>query len=359
MSNQLKQKYYQALLNKDPLYDGIFYVGITTTGIFCRNVCSARKPKFENCEFFQSPKEALISGFRACKRCRPLAPPNSLPYELQQLLVMVQKEPEKRWKEADIMDLGLDLSTIRRQFRKRFGMTFIQYARAIRMGIAMKEIRKGKGFIDAQLSANYESSSGFRDAFAKIMGDVPNNLRKGGKVLYASWIDTPIGPMIAIGDDEYLYLLEFVERRALENEIIALRKETKSPIIPGVSAPVESIRKELTDYFSGKLNYFTTPIKSAGSAFQKQVWEELKKIPYGQTISYAELAKKIQSPKACRAVARANGTNRLALIIPCHRVINSSGEIGGYGGGIHRKEWLIRHEKNSMNEIISKSQLLS
>jgi AraC family transcriptional regulator of adaptative response/methylated-DNA-[protein]-cysteine methyltransferase len=153
--------------------------------------------------------------------------------------------------------------------------------------------------------------------------------------------------MLAIADETALYLLEFVDRRGLEREIELLRKKTKSAIIPGSSDPILSIQQELHRYFEGKLSVFKTQICTLGTPFQKLVWEELKKIPFGETRSYAEIACSMGNPVAYRAVARANGANCLALIIPCHRVVNSSGELGGYGGGIVRKKWLICHEEKA------------
>ncbi|MBI2792216.1 MAG: bifunctional transcriptional activator/DNA repair protein Ada [Gammaproteobacteria bacterium] len=339
-----KKEYYQALVSKNPDYEGLFYVGVKTTGVFCRPTCPARKPKFDHCEFFGRAQDALLASFRPCKRCRPLSHPNHVSKLIQILVEAVETNPEKRWKNEDFRALSVDASTARRQFKKRFGMTFVEYARARRMGLAMKQIRKGKTVIDTQLSTGYESSSGFRDAFSKIMGGAPTKL-SGDTVLKASWIDTPLGPMIAIANDEALYLLEFVDRRGLELEIEHLRQKTKSAIIPGTASPITSIENELKRYFANQLDQFKTQVHLIGSPFQQSVWQELVKIPIGETRSYSDISIAIGKPHATRAVARANGANQLALIIPCHRVINKDGDLGGYGGGIKRKEWLINHEK--------------
>ncbi len=209
----------------------------------------------------------------------------------------------------------------------------------------MKQIRSGEKVIDTQLNVGYESSSGFRDAFSKIMGTAPSDVDQHYKVLKASWIDTPLGPMLAISDEEALYLLEFVERRGLEREIEKLRSKTKVSIIPGDTSPIASINAELKLYFDGALKSFKTPIHIMGSPFQKLVWEELMRIPYGQTRSYHDQAIGIGKQTAYRAVANANGANQLAIVIPCHRIINKNGDLGGYGGGISRKKWLIDHER--------------
>ncbi|SRR5579883_594606 len=340
-----RQEYYQALINKNSAYEGIFYVGVKTTGVFCRPTCPARKPKLENCEFFKTAKEALLASFRPCQRCQPLSHPNQVSDVIRVLIKAIENNPEKRWKEEDFRQLlSINVSTARRQFKKRFGMTFVEYARARRMGLALKHIKEGNAVIDAQLTTGYESSSGFRDAFSKIMGAAPT--RANHLILKAAWLDTKLGPMIVIADENGLYLLEFVDRRGLENEVKRLRKRLNAAIIPGETSIIKSIESEITDYFERRKYIFNTPIHLIGSSFQKNVWNELKKIPPGETRSYLDIAKLLNSPTAFRAVARANGANQLAIVVPCHRVINTNGELGGYGGGIVRKQWLLEHEKN-------------
>ncbi|OGO94874.1 MAG: cysteine methyltransferase [Coxiella sp. RIFCSPHIGHO2_12_FULL_42_15] len=339
------KKYYRALISKNPKYEGIFYVGVKTTGVFCRPTCPARKPKFSHCEFFKTAKDALLASYRPCKRCQPLSNPNQVSELIQRLVKAIEENPEKRWKDSDFKNLSIDASTARRQFKKRFGMTFVEYARARRLGIAMKQIRGGEKVINAQVSSGYESGSGFRDAFYRIMGKPPS-LGDHCNILKAAWLDTPLGPMIAITDEEALYLLEFIDRRGLELEVERLRKRTKSAIIPGNTELINTIEKELNLYFHGKLREFKTPLFLIGSSFQKRVWEALKKIPYGETRSYLDIAKVVGNDTAFRAVARANGANQIAIVIPCHRVINANGDLGGYGGGLSRKQWLLEQERN-------------
>lgn len=344
ITEENKKEYYLALIQKNAEYEGLFFVGVKTTGVFCRPTCPARKPKIENCEFFETAHEALLASFRPCKRCLPLSHPNQVSDLVQSLVEAIEENPEKRWKNNDFQKFSIDSSTARRQFKKRFGMTFVEYARARRMGIAMKQIRAGDAVIEAQLSTGYESSSGFRDAFSRIMGAAPTKIGLA-KILKAAWLDTPLGPMLAIADDEVLYLLEFVDRRGLEREIERLRVRVKATIIPGYTQPISLIENEIIQYFKGSLKEFKTPILALGSPFQKSVWEELQKIPYGETRSYLDIALTIGKPSAFRAVAQANGANQFAIIIPCHRVINTNGDLGGYGGGLMRKKWLINHEK--------------
>ncbi len=338
------QEFYKALLKKDTAYEGIFFVGVTSTGIFCRPSCPARKPKFENCIFFKTAQEALLVSFTPCKRCHPLLPPGKISDQVQYLIEAVEAEPEKRWKDKDFETLCIDASTARRQFKKYFGMTFVAYARARRLGIALKQIRQGESVLQAQIEAGYDSGSGFRDAFSRIMGTTPGHFSTESLILKASWLETPLGPMLAISDEKALYLLEFVDRRGLEREIERLRDRIKAPILPGKAPPTLSIQQELKEYFEGHLRVFQTPLHLIGSPFQQKVWQELRRIPYGETRSYCEQADAIKKPTATRAVANANGMNQLAIVIPCHRIIRHNGEIGGYSGNPVRKKWLLEHE---------------
>jgi AraC family transcriptional regulator of adaptative response/methylated-DNA-[protein]-cysteine methyltransferase len=195
----------------------------------------------------------------------------------------------------------------------------------------------------AQLEAGYESGSGFRDAFARIMGAPPAS--RAARALFAAWLDTPLGPMTAIADDQALYLHVYVDRRGLEHQIERLRARARAGIVPGRTPPIAQLEAELGAYFSGSALRFATPLAPFGSAFQRAVWDELRAIPPGGTRSYAEIAGAVGRPAAARAAARANGANPLAIVIPCHRVLAADGTLGGYGGGLPRKRWLLAHER--------------
>lgn len=165
------------------------------------------------------------------------------------------------------------------------------------------------------------------------------------EILTSALLETPLGQMRVISDKKQLYLLEFVDKKSLDREIAVLCSNTNSSVISGVTAPIDSIKTELAGYFAGTLREFKTPYCFLGTPFQKQVWSRLVCIQFGQTQTYQELAKSIGNPNACRAVGTANGANQLAILIPCHRVIKGTGELGGYAGGLARKQLLIEHEK--------------
>lgn len=335
---------YTALARRDSSYEGIFFAGVKTTGIFCRPTCSAKKPKPENVEFFRSPNDALFAGYRPCERCKPLQPAIGPPPLVKRLRDTIENHPTGKLTDADLTRDGIDPSTARRQFKRYYGMTFHAYHRARRMGKALREVRQGESVIGAQLNQGYESASGFWQAFRKIFGDRPS-AAEGLNVLLAKWIDTPLGAMLAVADDEGLRLLDFVDRKGLERAIGSLRKRANAVITPGENTHLQRIAKELAEYFEGTLTKFTVPVAPGGSPFDRSVWSNLLKIPHGRTWSYADLAKKTGDPKAVRAVAQANGRNYLAIIIPCHRVIRSDGSLSGYGGGVWRKRRLIDLEQ--------------
>jgi AraC family transcriptional regulator of adaptative response/methylated-DNA-[protein]-cysteine methyltransferase len=335
---------YAHILRRDPELDGVIYVGVKTTGIFCRPVCPARTPLSKNITFYGSPEEAQAAGFRACKRCRPLDHPDAPGVLLNKLLAMGEADPSRRWSEDDLRDMGIEPATARRQFQKRFDMSFSQYARARRLGHAFTTIRKGDPVIDAQLDAGFDSGSGFREAFSREFGEAPNKARKA-LTFAMDWIDTPIGPMLAIADDKHLHMLEFVERKSLQSHVDRYRKQFNATVLPGDAAALKLIRQELKDYFAGKTLTFKSKIANAGTEFQQSVWDELRRIPPGETRSYLDVSKTIGQPTAVRAVANANRLNRCAIILPCHRVIGSDGTLTGYAGGLWRKQWLLDHER--------------
>lgn len=335
---------YQALLDRDPSFDGRVYVGVSSTGIFCRLTCPARKPKRQNCSFYPEVASAIAAGFRPCKRCKPLAPEANGDITIQTLTKALEENPAHRWSEDDVARMGFDPSTVRRAFKRQFGITFLEMARLSRLRDGFTTLSGGGKVIEAQLDAGYSSPSAFRTAFAKLLGLAPGKLAKD-PMLKADWIDTPLGAMIAVSDNTALHLLEFADRKALPAELKKLTKAVKGNIGIGRSAPTKQVEEELKRFFAGTSDQFNTPLVLHGSDFTKNVWDALRTIPAGHTKSYSDLAKEIGRPTATRAVARANGANQIAILIPCHRVIGADGSLTGYGGGLWRKQKLIELEQ--------------
>lgn len=335
---------YRAFIRRDPAYEGVFWTGVRTTGIFCRPTCRARTPKPENVEFFGAPSEALHAGYRPCMKCRPLDHGRKPPELVAKLLLAVEQEPGRRFRDAELAAMGIDPSTARRQFKRYCGMTFQAYHRARRMGLALLDIRKGKTVLDSQLDQGFESGSGFREAFNRLVGAAPSRA-KDLQVLQAKWLETPLGAMLALADDRGLHLLDFVDRRGLERALTMLQKRLHARVLPGEHRVLAQIERELREYFDGTRTTFDTPVTLTGSPFQTRVWRALQDIPAGSTRSYGQLAAAIGQPSAVRAVGRANGDNRLSIIVPCHRVIGADGALTGYGGGLARKQKLLDLER--------------
>jgi AraC family transcriptional regulator, regulatory protein of adaptative response / methylated-DNA-[protein]-cysteine methyltransferase len=334
----------RAYQSSDASFDGVFFLGVRTTGVFCRPTCGARKPRPANVEYFATPREALFAGYRPCKRCQPMHAAGHVPPWVDRLLQEVDRDPMRRLKDADIRALGVDPARARRFFRRSHGMTFQAYCRSRRLGGALEQIRRGEKLDDVALGFGYDSHSGFREAFRRTFGKPPGRAHATSAIL-VTWIESPIGPLIAGATDDRLVLLEFTERRMLDKQFATVRKYFKQPVVPGTNHVLTLVRSELGRYFSGQLKRFTVPLDLPGSEFQQKVWHELLKIPHGKTVSYEALARKVGVPRGQRAVGHANGLNRIAIIIPCHRVINKNGELGGYGGGLWRKQALLDLER--------------
>jgi AraC family transcriptional regulator of adaptative response/methylated-DNA-[protein]-cysteine methyltransferase len=339
----------RAFERKDPSFDGTFFVAVKTTSIFCRPVCRAKPPRLENVEFFPTAQDALYHGYRPCKLCRPLDGGVRPPELVEKLMKLVEQDPTRRLTERDLRELKIDPTSARRQFRAYCRTTFAAYQRARRMGLALRDVRKGQTVIGAQANAGFESSSGFRDAFAKMFGTTASNARDVN-VLTAKWLTTPLGPMLTIANDEGIVLCDFVDRKGLERAIGRLRtrcgtRGTPAVIVPGEHRHLSEIEKQMSEYFAGVRRAFSLKLAICGSDFETRSWEFLRTIPFGQTRSYRDEAHALNQPKAIRAVGRANGMNYLSIIIPCHRVIGANGDLTGYGGGLARKRWLLDHER--------------
>lgn len=332
-----------AMLVSDPRFVGVFFTAVVTTKIFCRPTCSAKKPRPENVRFFASAAECMTAGFRPCKRCRPLDLPDATPTWIAALLAEANADPRRQWSDDELRERGADPVTLRRWCKANVGLTFHELVRAHRVGEALGVLRAGASIDDAGAAAGYASVSGFRDAVTNVVGDSAGRSRTQDLLTYTR-IETPLGPMLALASERGLVMLEFLDRPILVDELAALRERFACALLPGDSAHLQHATRELSAYFAGSLRDFTVPLDIRGTAFQTRVWHALVAIPYGATCSYGELARAIGQPTAQRAVGLANGQNQLAIIIPCHRVIGANGKLVGYGGGMARKQWLLRHE---------------
>lgn len=335
----------RAFLRKDASFDGLFYVAVRTTGIFCNPSCSSR-PEPSNVEFFNSVGECFNAGYRPCKRCRPLEAHGAAPEWVNKLMSRVETSPESPLRGPELREIGTTPERARRWFKNHLGMSFAAWCRGQRLAGAFAAIKRGGTLDDAAFEAGYESHSGFRDAFARAFGNPPGRVRKAGQRAVITMIESRLGPLLAATTDEGIALLEFTDRRMLENNLEQIRRRLSCALVPGGHPLLDQIRAELEEYFAGKRSAFEVPLSMRGTPFQEKVWTELRRIPHGETISYDELARRIGQPTAQRAVARANGMNRICILIPCHRVIGKDGSLTGYGGGLWRKRLLLGLEQS-------------
>ncbi len=342
--------FYQALVAKDPSFEGTFFAGIKTTGIFCRPTCTARKPKRENVEFFASAKDAILKGYRACKVCHPMEKAGSTPEYVDRVLRLLDEDPSLKLKDYDLLKLEIEPSKIRRWFLKNHGITFHAYQRMYRINTAFKKLQTGTSVTDIAFDSGYESLSGFNDSFKKVFGVSPKN-SKEKHVIDFTRIETDLGTMVACATDKGVCLLEFSDRKGLETELKQLAKYHNANIVQGQNKYFKQLKEELDAYFEGRLKEFKVPLDISGTDFQKQVWQALVEIPYGTTSSYLRQAEVLGKPSSVRAVANANGMNMIAIIIPCHRVVGSDGSLTGYAGGLWRKQKLIDLEKDNKQKL--------
>ena len=288
------------------------FVGVRATGVFCRSGCPTLPRAAGGADSFGTVREALFAGFRPCGRCEPAGVAGDLPDWAALLLAKVEAEPGRRLSGRDLRGLGIDPARASRFFQKTYGVTFQAYCRARRLSASLQEIRRG----------GRGSSDG----------------------IVASWIESPIGPLVAGATAQGVCLLEFTERRMLEAQFTTLRRKFRCAIVPGSNAHLARLEMELAEYFRGQRHRFTVALDFPGTEFQRRVWEELLRIPYGATTTYKDLARTLGAPRAFRAVGHANGLNRVAIVIPCHRVVGHDGKLGGYGGGLWRKQRLLELE---------------
>jgi AraC family transcriptional regulator, regulatory protein of adaptative response / methylated-DNA-[protein]-cysteine methyltransferase len=265
------------------------------------------------------------------------------PAWLRPILTEIDAAPSLRLKDWEIRERGIDPARIRRWFKKNHGMTFQAYLRSRRINEAFGRIRHTSKVIDSAFDSGSESISGFNEAFKKTTGFTPSQSQQKS-VITVTRILSPLGPLFAGATTEGICLLEFTDRRMLETQIKILRKRLNAEFIPGKNKHFEILDKQLQEYFSGTRQEFNLPLVIPGTGFQQNAWSALLEIPYGQTRSYGQQAKIMGSPKAVRAVGKANGDNRIAIIIPCHRVVAANGSLTGYGGGLWRKKHLLALE---------------
>lgn len=334
--------WYQALLARATDYVGIFFVGVKTTGVFCIATCRARKPKRENVVFYSAMKSAIDAGFRPCKVCRPTENACSAPPDVEKALALLRSHPQSKISDGFLREQQISPEALRRWFLKHHGMTFQAYQRMLRVNGAMQSLKSGRKAIETAFDSGYDSLSGFGYTFKKLTGAAPTDL---ANVILIQRFTTPLGPMFVCATDKGVCLLEFTDRKMLETEFGDVQRLCKARILAGENVHTRQAINEIEEYFLGTRTHFTVALDTPGTTFQQDVWQSLQGVKCGETEHYAMLAQKMGRPDAVRAAANATGANRIAIIIPCHRIVGKDGSLTGYGGGIARKKWLLEHEQ--------------
>ncbi|MFM9905005.1 MAG: bifunctional DNA-binding transcriptional regulator/O6-methylguanine-DNA methyltransferase Ada [Pyrinomonadaceae bacterium] len=342
--------YWRAVEARDARFDGAFVFGVKTTGIFCRPSCAARKPKRENVEFYPGVEGAELDGFRACLRCKPKAE-NIVDPQIGMVLRACEmiEQDEQFSLETLSGELGLSPSHLQRTFKEIVGISPKKYGEIKRLERFKNEIRDGSDVVTAMYEAGYGSSSRLYEKAAESLGMTPAIYKKGGKGMNINYIitDCDLGKLLVGRTPRGICSVTFGDSDAELLE--GLEKEFPNAEILKDDHDLKTATDAILKYLAGKNKRLVLPLDLQATAFQMQVWDFLRKIPYGETRSYSEVAAEMGDKKKVRAVAQACAKNRVALVIPCHRVIASDGKLSGYRWGVERKKRLLE------NEIITRS----
>lgn len=334
---------WQAVLLRDAAADGLFYYAVISTGIYCRPTCPSRRPRRENVRFYESAEAAEQSGFRPCRRCQPrsLSTEQRVVAQVEQLLRSTESPPTL----AELgQAVGLSPFHLQRLFKKATGLSPKEYASLHRAERLKAGLRRGSSVTEALYDAGYGSSRALYDTAQQHLGMTPSAYRQGGAGLRIAYTcaETPLGLVLVAATGRGLCALRFGEEAGLVAE---LQKEFPRAALERAPDELEPYVKAVQAHLAGRQARLDLPLDVKATAFQHRVWEALRSIPYGQVRSYREVAEMIGEPTAVRAVARACATNPVALAVPCHRVVRTGGELSGYRWGVHRKESLLRQER--------------
>jgi AraC family transcriptional regulator, regulatory protein of adaptative response / methylated-DNA-[protein]-cysteine methyltransferase len=338
---------WHAVLRRDAARDGEFVFAVSSTGVYCRPSCAARRPRRENVEFFSIPEAAERAGYRACLRCRPRALSGNA--ELKIVRAICRYIEQHLDEPVTLERLGREFRQspfhLQRKFKAVLGITPREYADACRLRMLKRNLQAGDSVTRAMYDAGYGSSSRLYERTASQLGMTPDKYRRGAiaaTIRYAC-SDSPLGRMLIAATEKGICCIQFGKS---DGELLeGLKREFPFAVRKQDEGGLRSWMSALLKHMQGKNLDTALPLDIRATAFQRQVWTYLQSIPFGETKSYSEVAKAIGHPRACRAVARACATNRVAVEIPCHRVVREDGSMGGYRWGLGRKKALLRMEK--------------
>ena len=356
---QSGEQFWRAVQMRDRAADGSFVYAVRSTGIYCRPSCPSRKPGRKQVLFFPLPDAAEQKGFRPCRRCRPRTAKLSDPRT--EAVARVCREIESRIHASLESSLpsngsapltlaalsapvGMSSHQLERAFRSVMGITPRQYADALRMRRLKSRLRKGDDVTTALYDAGFGSSSRLYERAPSQLGMTPAAYRQGGAGMHINYtiVDSPLGRLLVAATSRGVSALYFGESDA--NLAAALKKEYPRAELARDRNGLEASVGKILAHLRGREPHLDLPTDVQATAFQRRVWEELRRIPYGVTRTYSQVARAIGRPTAIRAVARACATNPVSVIVPCHRVVREDGNLAGYRWGLDRKRTLIAHE---------------
>jgi AraC family transcriptional regulator of adaptative response/methylated-DNA-[protein]-cysteine methyltransferase len=342
--------YWQAVLERDARFKGIFVYGVRSTNIYCKPSCPSRRPRREQVAFFTSPEAAENEGFRACLRCRPRENDARDPH-IEMVLRVCRSIEAQAETMPSLIELGAELNVsphhLQRTFKSITGITPRQYAAAHRLKQFKSSIKEGGDVTGAMYDAGYGSSSRLYEKASEQLGMTPATYRRRGKGMNINYtiVECHLGRLLVAGTKRGICSVQFgAQDEALETALVA---EYPAASINRDASGLGNWVEELLRHLDGAQPDLALPLDLQATAFQTRVWQELRQIPYGATRSYAKVAEAIGQPTAARAVARACATNPVALVTPCHRVVREGGQPGGYRWGLERKEKLLETERTS------------
>ena len=323
-----------------------FIIAVRSTGIFCRPGCPAKAPKPENIVLYWTTDEAEADGFRACKRCRPLDPsPDPRAGYLAEACAYLDDDPDAEPSLAAVAGrLGLRSEYLRRLFRRELGVSPRQYLASTRSGRLKDGLREGATVTRALYDAGYPSGSRLYEKSDDVLGMTPATYGRGGAGMTVRYeiTDCALGKLLVGATERGVCIVKLGDDGAqLEGR---LQREFPRATLERQGEDLRAWVREIVRYLGGETTKLDLPLDIQATAFQMRVWRALRGIARGETKSYSQVAREIGSPKAARAVARACATNPVGIVIPCHRVVRNDGSLGGYGGGVERKEALLAME---------------
>jgi AraC family transcriptional regulator of adaptative response/methylated-DNA-[protein]-cysteine methyltransferase len=324
---------------RDRAYDGRFFVAVSTTRIYCRPSCPARRPRRENATIFHDEDTVRAAGFRPCLRCKPNQVARDRAAVAEAVRLIEGAETPRRLEELAAA-VGYAPHHFQRLFTRDLGVSPAAYARALRSRRAERTLEESATVTDAIYDAGYSAPSRFYEEAGTRLGMTPSVWRDGGRgvTIRFTVVDSPLGPLLIAATDRGICRLTFDEDGS------ALRRRFPHATIQADDGAMGELVNGVLQAVATPCTMPDLPLDVAGTAFQQAVWAELRKIPPGETRSYAEIAAAVGQPGAVRAVGTANGSNPVAVLVPCHRVIRSDGSLGGYAGGLDRKRQLLRAE---------------